>query len=196
MVTLESGRVKPEDSATIKLVLTAMNQIENNKYSILINKTSETVQTLYNNITERGNLMSYLVPPAVGAQTDSIHFVPMFQELMDQENKQIELPALLSFIAGAPEIKIPPKSIGSIQHSNFEKIVQELRKDIQQLHEENAALRQNREVYKLKFKELGKHKSFKEFVQQHHPSLASLLASNNRLSLTGGMLPVVIQHEL
>lgn len=179
MVTLESGRVRPDDAATIKLVLTAVNQIRNNQYSILVNKTTENVKDLFKTETKKDVLMSYFVPASVGARTFSLFFVPMIQELMDQENKWKEIPDLRSFISTAPEIKIPANSISSIQYLEFEKMVQELREEMQQLHGENAALRQDIEATKIKFPLL------KEHIKKNHPSLASFFASNNDIAPRG-----------
>lgn len=154
MVTLESGRVKPDDVTTIKLVLDAISHIKSNQYSIIINKLSDgLVSTLNKSEESREELAACLSPPSIGAGTRSIYYVPMKFEWIDQDNKWGELPELLSFMEHAPEVFISSDNIRNIQYSQFEEIVAQLREEIRLLREENEVLRQtmaNRE------KELGK----------------------------------------
>lgn len=145
MVTLESGRVKPDDVTTIKLVLESIPQLEYNQYSIIINKVSSAITDILRASQEaREILTASLAPPSLKFTTESIFYFPLNINWIDQVN-QWEKPShdLLSFISRAPEISISPStSILPISFKEFEKIVEQLRLEIKILREDNAALRQ------------------------------------------------------
>lgn len=143
-MTLESGRVKPDDVTTIKLVLDAITQIGHNQYSILINKISSTVEGLLQLPEAREALAACLVPPSLRASTNLIFYVPMNSNLTDQANKWEKLsPNLLSCINNAPNITTTAENIHVIQYpQQFEDILQKLQKEIEELRNDNEALKQ------------------------------------------------------
>lgn len=142
MVTLDCGRVKPDDVVTIKLVLDALTFIGPNQYSIIINNLSAEVLTLLHESTHVRHELHELFITSMRVGTRSIFYVPKYQNLVDQSNKWTQLsPELLAFIENAPEIEISPDSVHTINYNGFEKIMEELRLEIQHLREDNTALR-------------------------------------------------------
>lgn len=130
MVTLESGRVKPDDLATIKLVLTAAEKFKDNKYSIIINKMTEDVETtLRNSKEERSRLTASFL--SLGVSYDTIFYVPYNPEWNDKKNARGRLsPELYEFINAARSTKIST-NMKSIQTKLYSDTVDDMNKAIQ-----------------------------------------------------------------
>lgn len=143
VVTLESGRVKPDDLTTIKLVLDAAEMIGHNQYSILVNKVSPELEAELEDLQTRNELEFMLVPSLFRARTNKIYYFPVNMNLVDQTNKGNELDAALlqSFIDTAPEIIVPLGSVPNIQFGQYEDIFAQLREEIAKLKADNAELR-------------------------------------------------------
>lgn len=136
MVTLEAGRVKPDDVTTIKLVLKALShQVGPNQYSILINKMSKEVETLLLNSEEdREELASCLIPPSFKTMTNSIYYVPLYQEWVDKTDSWGLLsPEVLSFISNAPEVDVSYGLVKPILVIQFEDLLKALLVEIRKL---------------------------------------------------------------
>jgi len=137
VITLEGGRIRPDDLTTIKLVLDSATMI-NKKYSILINKVSEEVIELWNeDIEARTEFMELLNGGLPG--TDHVFLNPFERSLDNKRNALLNPdPALQTFIhEKAPIIKtIPPDQVKNIQIENFEELKAILTQTMQRQQEQ------------------------------------------------------------
>lgn len=141
VATLESGRVKPDDAALIKLVLDSIPQIKPNKYSIIVNKVSNMVMSILDNNTKE-EIASFYSPPS---SRTTLFFNPMNSDLENQCNEWAPpSKELLSFILNAPEINISTSNLPLMQYAQFEAIVQQLQTEINQIREDNNTLREKK----------------------------------------------------
>eukprot|EP00026_Physarum_polycephalum_P007352 Phypoly_transcript_07411.p1 GENE.Phypoly_transcript_07411~~Phypoly_transcript_07411.p1 ORF type:complete len:316 (+),score=76.97 Phypoly_transcript_07411:656-1603(+) len=140
MVTLEAGRVKPDDKTTIQLVLNAAPQIESN-YSILINKLPKTtVEKLKNNENDRKALVVALNEGLPG--TFFIYYNVRHADLEDEENKVVALdPELIAFIESAPTITLTTENVTAIQFDKFEQVKQMLSAQLEALKRDNELMK-------------------------------------------------------
>ena len=143
VITLESGRLRSEDMATIKLVLNSTKDIKN--YSLIINKLSPQV---YNCLIEKEKEeLKILVKEIVTLtqHTKNLPAVLLLQnqsDLTDHKNKIIKMDELDRFAKDAPCITVAPDSVKDIIQDPmvFEKVVQILAEYIEELREDRKRL--------------------------------------------------------
>ena len=140
VITLQSGRLRPEDMATIRTVLEGASDIKH--YSIIISKLSGNA---YNGlIQDKGKQLKILMAEII-EQINCKNNPPTILLLLNQielyhaKNKFIKVDELDKFAEEAPCITVKPASVVDINDdpSSFEKLLKIL---IQQLNE----LRNNR----------------------------------------------------
>lgn len=141
MVTLEAGRVRPDDKTTIQLVLEAAPQIGSN-YSVIINKMSSNIlKKLSDNENDRKVLVTTINDGLAG--TSSIYFNIKYAQLEDEDNGVVVLDdKLISFINSVKPIEISADKVKSIAVNNFEKIQKELAEQLELMKRDNEYLRQ------------------------------------------------------
>jgi len=139
VVTLEAGRVRPDDKATISLVLGALKDVPNLSYSIIINKLSKPAMDKIDYQMFTATLMENL--PVV---TSSIYFMRKISEIEDedqnpdgdaQEQKlRYTLPQELNtFIHQAPGMNIAKEHVQEVKPSQFDEMKAEFGKRMEEL---------------------------------------------------------------
>ena len=160
VITLEAGRLRPDDITTIKLVLESASDIKH--YSLIINKLSTVVYDglLENDAEQLKFMITELVlqtnskdkPPTVFLQKHSV-------KLWDGKNKFEELVDLKEFVDMAPSMNVRPTNIEDIKGvDNYEEIVKIMSQKL-------TKLRKNKEVLVREKKELEK--KYREILTRH-----------------------------
>ena len=163
VVTLEAGRFRATDLATIKLVLEHVPDITS--YSLIINKLSKIGYASFheNNGKDLVNLVSEL-DSQVGHNRDPPKLLLLLNDLrlFDAENEFIELDNLDEFVAKAPYVCVNADRVTNIpgDKESFEKSKVSVWKELTRLRSDNEAMvKQNRstkEKYMKLLKEIGK----------------------------------------
>jgi len=137
VVTLQAGRISPEDKTTIKLVIDAVPDVKANNYSIIINKIPPKTLTKMkdrNGLGEkkvRTQLMHELP-----RQTQHFYFNEYRRELDDVDNAKWEIHKdLASFIRSAPKAIVNPANVKDIKENEFEQIKEDLERQLTELRQ-------------------------------------------------------------
>lgn len=138
MLTLEAGRVRPDDKATMKLVLKAAPQIKSN-YAIVVNKVPK--ETLLQLTDKRKKLLGILTK-GFPKRTKFIWLCENYPDLNDKNNALVTVASeLVDFIYHTvPVVKIDSTSVSSIQYDKFAAMQQKLA-ELKQAKAENSALK-------------------------------------------------------
>jgi GTP-binding protein EngB required for normal cell division len=145
ILTLESGRVKPEDVATINTVMDAVI-ISEKRYTILINKIKPKVKKMLQNKDEEKLVRMQL--NSGGNKTNSIFFIEYNHEL---DNEEIDILPLSievkNFLRASPVMRINEDQVTVIKEENleektieFEKQITNMIKNFTAKREENAKI--------------------------------------------------------
>lgn len=162
VVTLEAGRVRATDLATIKLVLDHVPDITS--YSLIINKLSKFgYENLRQNNGELVNLLSEL-DCQVGKNRNPPKLLLLLEnlKLFDAENEFIELDNLDEFVARAPHVLLNSDRVNDIPGDNksFEGTKASVLKELTRLRSDKEAMvkqiRSTEERYMNFLKEIGK----------------------------------------
>lgn len=163
IVTLERGRVKPDDTATMISILNAAPEI-GNRYGIIVNQCSKKVKAKLSHQDNYVELVTHLfMGVAEECKHDKIHFVMEYDILKDEDNAYIGsenmaglddflhdtvpkvdlTPGLATDIAAdeLEALKMKHKELIAEQHARWEKH-KELK--IKELREMNSKLREFR----------------------------------------------------
>ncbi|KAF1783149.1 P-loop containing nucleoside triphosphate hydrolase [Phytophthora cactorum] len=136
IVRLQYGRVQSEDLATIETVLDSID-MKDIPFAIVINNVKSRQ---YAAMMERGEeFFEYKTP--------YITFIPTLECLDEKDNQCIELPTdVETFLRlEAPSTVVPPERVDNIQLGDFKRFTDDLREQLQDLQNDNAALRQQME---------------------------------------------------
>ena len=151
VITLEAGRLRAEDMATIKLVLDSAQDIKN--YSIIINKLSPQV---FNHLAEKENKELKTLVEDIVKITKHIQISPavlLLQnnlDLTDHKNKITKLDKLDKFAKDAPCTAVAPNSVKSIieDPTVFETTMHILAEYIEELKQDKRQLtKQLEDIY-------------------------------------------------
>lgn len=134
VVTLESGRMRPQDVTVINLVL--KSAIEIRHYGVIFNKLSNG---LCKKINASNEDKAKLVAQVTLQEGDNIAlpfplFLPDIGELEDKDDVTADVPALKTFMQKLPSHDIHVQNVEKIELNKFEKYLQELEK-LRQLNE-------------------------------------------------------------
>ena len=145
VLTLESGRVRPQDKATMELVLQAAPEIGHN-YGIIFNKISKrALAKVVENPSGKTPTPAELILASLYAQATPTRFIfwnELDGDLEDSENMVKPLNAKLSqFIRAIPAVHIDSSGVQAIASSDFEAVQQKFEVMLASMHSENAALR-------------------------------------------------------
>ena len=165
VVTLESGRVRPQDLATIKLVLENAKDIT--YYSLIVNKLTKT---LYNKFLENeGQKLKQLVTELnfggdTNAQPPAVLLLLREDDLDDADNAFTEMNALRGFVEDAPCMIVVPDHVRDIPgDDSFDKIVSLFEEQLSQLRQDNEQMRAKLEETERRYREMREN----EQVQIH-----------------------------
>jgi len=140
VITLESGRVRPADKTTIKLVLQSAPQIQSN-YSIIINKLDSEVYEYYKSNPQ---VPATFLNRGIPHSTQSIYFIKDKLELQGKSNVVPEFDDdFAEWLRVAPGVAITPEKVTKIavnefeqQRIFFEKQIKELKNQLDKQQEE------------------------------------------------------------
>ena len=157
VVTLESGRVRPQDLATIKIVLE--NATDITYYSIIVNKLSKA---LHNTFCENGDkegkqLVTELnVGIKTSAQPPGILLILRKDELDDVANAFAEIEGLKDFVEHAPCMNVVPHHVRNIpgDDDSFNKIASHFETQLAQLRQDNKLMKEKLKETERKYREL------------------------------------------
>jgi len=140
VITTEEGRIRPDDKATMKLVLDAAPI--GTSYSVIVNKLQPEILQLLEDKEQVKEFITILNEDLPG--TASIHFAQFKQSLSAKNNVLAPLdPEFLNFISNSPILQIEPAEVKDIKFSEFEEIKKLLSAQMELLKKDNEEL-QNR----------------------------------------------------
>jgi len=134
VMTIESGRVRPDDITTISLVMQPCNaqvpQIGDNQYAIIINKTSnkwlEQMDQASREDWKRNNFSTPFQEKGIPTTT-KVHFAPFVEEMNDANNKLVPLSSQTrSFIDCLPVLQIDPAKVGQVNADDFDALCEKM----------------------------------------------------------------------
>ena len=163
VITLESGRIRPADMATIKLVLESASDITH--YSIIINKLSNNA---YNGLIEDNAKELKFVVAEMMQQFNREKDPPTIllllndEDLHDANNKVIKWDDLAKFAKEAPCITIRSASVVDISDSSFDKVLEMLMQQIAELRNDQVRLMKLQKNTEEKYRKLLQLESTKE----------------------------------
>lgn len=187
VVTLESGRIRTIDSATINLILNNAPDITH--YGLIINKMSKR---FYEHIkqekeTEEKLLDEFMLP--IDRYKDKEEplaiplplFIKKIDDLDDMDDAIAEIHGLKRFMDALPPLKINEEKVKDIPgDTTLEKIVKELEKKITELKADNerlyAQIVSDRKSYDAHFKEMFENERKRQVeelaaLQQRHDEI-------------------------
>lgn len=124
LVTLEAGRVRPDDVTTMRLVLEAAPEIT--KYALVVNKVSKPMYKQLMDPEIQSKLLDGFFTEAKMTRTDLIHINPHDPALHDESDVLAELPSgLQSFLENMPSVEIRRQNVKDIKHDEFERLKEE-----------------------------------------------------------------------
>ena len=155
VVTLESGRLRPEDLATIKLVLENAKKITS--YSLIINKLSKRLyDSLHeDNKKEIKNLAEELVLQ-VGKNNSSPKVLLLMNNftLYDAENEVVTLNDLDDFVSNAPSVILDPNLVKDIpgDEKSFEEAIVLVTEELNKLRSNKEQMMKQLKTTEEKYK--------------------------------------------
>lgn len=139
VVTLESGRIRPADVATIDVILTAIEAVGvdvNNRFSLIVNQCHEGELSLLED-----EAVTKLVKDRFGGSRKLSHalFLPYCPELNGVQNKLMNnRETVLGFFGNAPDISISPDV--SVQSELYDVSQARAEQELRRLREQLEAL--------------------------------------------------------
>lgn len=150
VVVLQNGRVRPEDIATMTLVL---NAAPITHYGIIINQLSpREYKDLFSRESGAAEKVLGMIWSSVGRDKASphVHCMKRDQDLEGADNVVKDLPQdLVDFIQQTPGMEIRSQEVGQVQASLFEEKMEQLEQTINRLQRDKEELQvQIRNVWK------------------------------------------------
>jgi len=190
VITLEEGRVRPDDMTTMKLVLNSA-QIGIN-YSIIVNKLHPKHKEKLLEGDNRQKLETCLNQNLPG--TSSIYYNERVEELSGEDNMLHQLPtSLAQFIASSPVIEIKPEKVKDVKHENYDLLLETLSGKIEILLKDNDAMKkaliENTQKMLRIEEEHARHltelyethnKDMKKLIQSHQKELKRISEENEK----------------
>lgn len=147
VITLEAGRIKPADKATINIILQAIKDIDVQPdyfYSIIVNKCDQGVlAALQNDLPARAKLEAAL---GVGKSLKSEHigYMPFVPEASGKDDYLLQgHKNYRIFIDKAPVLKLPLENEAKVNVMDWNDIIQRLEKELAEVRKQlEKALRQ------------------------------------------------------
>eukprot|EP01091_Cochliopodium_minus_P005211 TRINITY_DN15174_c0_g1_i1.p1 TRINITY_DN15174_c0_g1~~TRINITY_DN15174_c0_g1_i1.p1 ORF type:complete len:336 (-),score=99.10 TRINITY_DN15174_c0_g1_i1:51-1025(-) len=170
VLTVESGRIRPDDITTMNLVLESIKQPV--IYGVIINKCTES---FIKGLNEGNNAEKIVTSINSGKfKTFSIHYMNMIKELDDENGKITELPIdLINFINNLGSVYINKKDVKEIVFDEFEKMNEHFKMQLNKLEIDNK-MRENTyremiENLKKEQQQILEHqtKSFEEYIKNY-----------------------------
>ena len=155
VVTLESGRIRSQDLATIKLVLENAKDITS--FSLIINKLTKIMQSKI--LENDGELLKKLVTEiSFGCESDTdpcaVLLLLRNDNLDDSENTFAVMEELNEFVNKAGDVEVRPSSVQDIPVDDFDKIVEQFEKQLSLVGEDNELMRKKMEETEQKYRKM------------------------------------------
>jgi len=137
VITLEEGRIRPDDKTTMKLVLDAAPI--GSLYSVIINKLRPKLLQILQDEKQLKTLKTLLNEQLPGTEH---FFLNAYDGDLDSENNKLPKPNphFYQFVARAPYIVIKPEQVGDIKVSLFEAEKETLMQEIAKLQNNTEEL--------------------------------------------------------
>jgi len=152
VITLEDGRIRPDDKTTMKLVLDSAPIGSN--YSVIINKLQPEIIEL---LADREQQMQFITLLNEDLPSTSAIFFNQFDaKLSAKKNIVPELSDnFLNFVLSiAPMLHIIPESVNDIKEDRFEELKEQLTKQLGLLQADNEAMRKAMQEQQEKYQKL------------------------------------------
>lgn len=142
VITLEAGRVRPMDVATIRSVLNSAEEIGCN-YGIIVNKVSQrTIDQILLNPKNEDPPPGALVLGslfATAAPTIYVHYMLNMEDLEDTSNSDVKLPSdLVNFVESIPAVRI--SKVGEVDCDSYDSLMEGFQAELQGLFNDNSKL--------------------------------------------------------
>ena len=176
VITLEAGRIKPADKATIEVVLDALPPSVN-MYSIIVNKLEKSVANQLKNPEKLARLLFGL--NSEKHYTPHVHFVMKESEVEGEDNVVLSnIQPLRNSLDSAPIFVYDPASVRPLQYDALEEMKEKFAGDLEKIKEANSA--QLEELVAQHDEALARvrddaQREREQFVQQMDPSNAEHL---------------------
>ena len=156
VVTLEAGRVRPQDLATIKLVLENAKDIT--YYSLIVNKLTKTLYKKFQE-NDKQKLKELVSELNFGRESNveppAILLLLREDDLDDVDNAFTEIQSLKKFVDDAPCMIVVPDHVRDIPgDDSFDKIVAIFEEQLSQLRQDNEQMRARLEDTERKYREM------------------------------------------
>jgi len=178
VVTLESGRVRPQDVTVINLVLESAKEITH--YGVIFNKLTKP---LLKKLEDDNEKMKLLVQVSIQEDENGNKPLPIplflqrVDDLEDLDNVTVDIPELKNFMTQIPYLIIHADQVDKIETEKYEKYLEDLELKINALEEDKEKLMQkmdeDRKHYEVKMKEIL------ENEQQHHKEQLQRIKEEN-----------------
>jgi len=175
VVTLESGRVRPQDLVVINLVLRSAAEIT--YYGIIFNKLSKPIRKRLNdNKEEKLELLAQvsLNKDEHGRKPCPIPlFLRKIVDIEDENDATANIPELVDFMEIVPSIVIHEDKVDKIEVDQYEQKSKELESKINELIADKAlmmeAIEESKKEYEAKWEKI-----VKEMSEKHRKELENL----------------------
>lgn len=137
VVTLENGRVRPDDAYTLKVVLEAIKSIDvNNMFGVIINKLSPVMMEALKN--DKNSELK--VQKGITGSFDTSHwiYVGEVSELKDARDGLRMNEDLITFFVGLPKTKPLEAVVEKVDTSDLQEKLDKQRKRIKKIQEASA----------------------------------------------------------
>jgi GTP-binding protein EngB required for normal cell division len=143
VITLESGRIRPADLTTMKLVLDALGVEDlTNRFAIIVNKLSKRAIRELQNPEYRAKLFECLNSgnPDIRRQTQFIQILEARAELDDADNILVEAdPAIVDLIASMSPVQVIAEDVKPIDISDMDAKTQQFEEMVSKIMAANQA---------------------------------------------------------
>ena len=172
VITLEAGRVRPEDMVTIRLVLESASDIKH--YSLIINKLSTIAHDrLLEDNAEQLKIMVAELLEQINCKNEPPTILLLMHKfkLSDENDQFIKWDELNEFVIKAPSIKVEParvKDIGS-DPSSFQETLDILNYQLEELRSDNERMRRIQKEAEEKYRRLLCPEQYSKLTPKQQP---------------------------
>ena len=183
VITLEAGRVRPEDMVTIRLVLESASDIKH--YSLIINKLSTIAHDrLLEDNAEQLKIMVAELLEQINCKNEPPTILLLMHKfkLSDENDQFIKWDELNEFVIKAPSIKVEParvKDIGS-DPSSFQETLDILNYQLKELRSDNERMRRIQKEAEEKYRRLLCPEQYSKLTPKQQPQEKSPEAEPER----------------
>eukprot|EP00735_Rhodelphis_limneticus_P001361 TRINITY_DN11962_c0_g1::TRINITY_DN11962_c0_g1_i1::g.16955::m.16955 TRINITY_DN11962_c0_g1::TRINITY_DN11962_c0_g1_i1::g.16955 ORF type:complete len:309 (-),score=9.41,AIG1/PF04548.11/5.6e-11,MMR_HSR1/PF01926.18/1.3e-08,MMR_HSR1/PF01926.18/1.5e+03,DUF258/PF03193.11/8e-08,Dynamin_N/PF00350.18/0.0032,Dynamin_N/PF00350.18/50,Dynamin_N/PF00350.18/1.3e+03,AAA_25/PF13481.1/0.24,AAA_25/PF13481.1/22,AAA_16/PF13191.1/0.012,AAA_16/PF13191.1/9.1e+02,FeoB_N/PF02421.13/0.011,Miro/PF08477.8/0.033,ABC_tran/PF0000 len=140
VITLESGRVKPEDALTMKVVLAAIHQVPRLDFGLIINKLRKQE---YNDLTNPNSTALSCVLGCLDFCGKNLPHMPLLiRDNEDMIEQKQPIPGLSDYLKAISAFQIHPASVKSVQVNQFEEQFAQLREELKAAQANEARMRE------------------------------------------------------